>query len=57
MHLTPQERDKLLIFAAGLVAERRLARHNHELLPLCFTTYWVSLSGMPLHLPGKQKPR
>jgi urease subunit gamma len=26
MELTPRERDKLLIFAAGLVAERRLAR-------------------------------
>lgn len=26
MHLTPQERDKLLIFTAALVAERRLAR-------------------------------
>ena len=26
MELTPRERDKLLIFTAGLVAERRLAR-------------------------------
>ena len=26
MDLTPRERDKLLIFTAGLVAERRLAR-------------------------------
>ena len=26
MHLTPREKDKLLIFTAGLVAERRLAR-------------------------------
>ena len=26
MHLSPQEKDKLLIFAAGLVAERRKAR-------------------------------
>ena len=26
MELTPREKDKLLIFAAGLVAERRLAR-------------------------------
>jgi urease subunit gamma len=26
MELTPRERDKLLVFAAGLVAERRLAR-------------------------------
>lgn len=26
MHLTPQERDKLLIFTAALVAERRRAR-------------------------------
>ena len=26
MDLTPREKDKLLIFTAGLVAERRLAR-------------------------------
>jgi urease subunit gamma len=26
MQLTPQEKDKLLIFTAGLVAERRKAR-------------------------------
>ena len=26
MELTPREKDKLLLFAAGLVAERRLAR-------------------------------
>ena len=26
MDLTPREKDKLLLFAAGLVAERRLAR-------------------------------
>ncbi|MEP6655904.1 MAG: urease subunit gamma [Betaproteobacteria bacterium] len=26
MELTPRERDKLLLFTAGLVAERRLAR-------------------------------
>ncbi|MHB8482163.1 MAG: urease subunit gamma [Nitrospiria bacterium] len=26
MHLTPRERDKLLIFTAGLLAERRKAR-------------------------------
>jgi urease gamma subunit len=26
MDLTPRERDKLLVFTAGLVAERRLAR-------------------------------
>ncbi|MES2324994.1 MAG: urease subunit beta [Pseudomonadota bacterium] len=26
MHLTPREKDKLLIFTAGLLAERRLAR-------------------------------
>ncbi|MCF7987716.1 MAG: urease subunit gamma [Methylovulum sp.] len=26
MHLTPHEKDKLLIFTAGLVAERRKAR-------------------------------
>jgi len=26
MELTPRERDKLLVFTAGLVAERRLAR-------------------------------
>ena len=26
MELTPREKDKLLVFAAGLVAERRLAR-------------------------------
>jgi urease subunit gamma len=26
MELTPRERDKMLIFTAGLVAERRLAR-------------------------------
>jgi urease subunit gamma len=26
MELTPRERDKLIIFTAGLVAERRLAR-------------------------------
>lgn len=26
MHLSPQEKDKLLIFTAGLVAERRKAR-------------------------------
>jgi len=23
-------------------------------IPLCFATYCVSLSGIPLHLPGKQ---
>jgi len=26
MHLTPREKDKMLIFTAGLVAERRLGR-------------------------------
>ncbi len=26
MHLTPREKDKLLIFTAGLLAERRKAR-------------------------------
>ena len=26
MNLTPREKDKLLVFAAGLLAERRLAR-------------------------------
>ena len=26
MHLTPREKDKLLLFTAALVAERRLAR-------------------------------
>ena len=26
MDLTPREKDKLLLFTAGLVAERRLAR-------------------------------
>jgi urease subunit gamma len=26
MHLSPQEMDKLLVFTAGLLAERRLAR-------------------------------
>ena len=26
MHLSPQEKDKLLIFSAALLAERRLSR-------------------------------
>ena len=26
MHLTPREKDKMMIFTAGLLAERRLAR-------------------------------
>ncbi|GIS24636.1 MAG: hypothetical protein CM15mP125_3230 [Gammaproteobacteria bacterium] len=30
MDLTPREKDKLLLFTAGLVAERRLARGLHS---------------------------
>ena len=29
MELTPREKDKLMLYTAGLVAERRLARGLH----------------------------
>ncbi len=36
MDLTPREKDKMLIFTAGLLAERRLARG----VKLNYPVYW-----------------
>mgnify|MGYP001808229164 CR=1 FL=1 len=59
MELTPREKDKLMIFTAGLLAERRLARDGKSVAALMSygTTLLKSqdvMEGIPEMIPEVQ---